>query len=189
MKFDFENSMKLAIAVALSTGSSSEGIETAQAAEQYRARRNWMLPKDMSPRKEVFESLGFVFEDIDDNVLYQATLPDGWKLESDGGYWTTIIDEKGRNRGSYFYKGAFYDRSGHMKLFRKFFLSNVYADPEDFSSPVTLVVKEIGNENIVYEAGQCEKSYGDDYFKLEKKAKEWLNTHYPEWEDPTKYWD
>lgn len=178
----------LAMAIGMSTGNASEGLEAVQNAEQNRARSACRLPRDMRPSKEAFESLGFTFEDIGDDVLYQATLPDGWTLKSDGGYWTYLIDEKGRERGSYFYKGAFYDRSGHMNLSQRFHATYENIDPEDWDSPIKVHVKD-ADGTIIFDAGQCEKAYSDEYDKLMRTATEYLATNYPDWKDPTKYWD
>lgn len=178
----------LAMAIGMSTGSASEGLEAVQNAEQNRARSACRLPKEMRPNQAVFEALGFTFEDDGDDVLCKATLPDGWKLKSDGGYWTYLIDEKGRERGSYFYKGAFYDRSGHMSLNQRFHATSEHIDPEDWESPVNVIVKD-ADGTILFTAGQCTKTYSDEYDELMAKAKDYLKTNYPEWENPSMYWD
>ena len=190
MSYDPKLEGMLAMAIGMSTGSASEGLEAVQNAEQNRARSNCRLPKTMNPSKEAFEGLGFSFEDIDgDDVLCKATLPDGWKLKGDGGgYWTYLIDEKGRQRGSYFYKGAFYDRSGHMNLSQRFHATYDPADPEKWEGPYTVSVKD-ADGTIIFTAGKCDKTYSDEYEELMKQAKDYLRTNYPEWEDSTKYWD
>jgi len=188
MSYDSMLEGMLAMAIGMSTGSASEGLEAVQNAEQNRARSNCRLPKKMNPSKEAFESLGFTFEDIGDDVLYKATLPDGWELNSDDGYWTYLIDEKGRERGSYFYKGAFYDRSGHMNLSQRFHATYDAADPETWKGPYTISVKD-ADDSIIFTAGKCERTHSAEYEKLMEQAKDYLRTNYPEWEDPTKYWD
>lgn len=188
MSYDSKLDAMKALAIAISTGNASEGLEAVQHAEERRARRNWMLPKRMQPSKEAFEALGFTFEDIDDNVLYQATLPAGWELQSDGGYWTTLVDEKGRKRGSSFYKGAFYDRSGHMYLSQRFRVTCVAADPEHYGAPFTVSAKD-ADDTILFTAGQCKNAFSLECDELMSKAEEYLNTNYPDWKDPTKYWD
>lgn len=188
MSYDSKLDGMMALAIAMSTGNASEGLEAVQNAEQCRARSACRLPKKMRPSKEAFENLGFTFQDIDDDVLYQATLPEGWILKSDGGYWTTLIDEKGRNRGSYFYKGAFYDRSGHMSLSQRFQATYDSADPEHWKAPFTVSAKD-ADGTIIFTAGQCEDAFSQDCDDLMSKAEEYLNTNYPEWKDPTKYWD
>ena len=178
----------LAMAIGMSTGNASEGLETVQNAEQNRARSACRLPRDMRPNKEAFEAIGFKFEDIGDDVLYQATLPEGWTLKSDGGYWTYLIDEKGRERGSYFYKGAFYDRNGHMNLTQRFHATYEHLDPDDWKSPIKIFVKDTDG-TILFEAGQCNEAYSDEYNELMSKATDYLKTNYPEWEEASKYWD
>lgn len=188
MSYDPMNDVLLTLAIAMSTGSSSEGLEAVEKLEQNRARRDCMLPRKMFPNKETFEALGFKFEDVHDDVLYQAALPEGWTIEHDGGYWTDLFDEKGRRRGNYFYKGAFYDRDGHMSLNRRFRIDYDHIDPDDYDTPVKVFVKDY-DDRIVFEAGQCEKAYGAEYDNLIYQAKNYLNTNYPGWEDETKYWD
>lgn len=188
MSYDYESQGMLAFAIAMSTGSSSEGLETVEKLEQNRARNNCMLPIEMEPCRETFEALGFTFEDVDDDVLYQATLPEGWAVKSDGGYWSYLIDEKGRERGSYFYKGAFYDRNGHMSLRQRFSVTSCNIDSDNWESPVKVLVKDIDG-TILFDAGQCKKSYTNEYYELVKKAEEYLKANYPDWEDASKYWD
>jgi hypothetical protein len=52
-----------------------------------------------------------------DPLFREATLPEGWTKaagDSPYGYWTTILDEHGRERAEVFYKAAFYDRRAHI---------------------------------------------------------------------------
>lgn len=178
----------LAMGIALSTGNPSEAIETVENIAQNRARNNCMLPKEMHPNKEAFESLGFSFEEVGDDILYQATLPKGWSLDSNGEYWTTLIDEKGRKRGDYFYKGAFYDRKGHMTLSKRFCISYEHTVSKDLNSPIKVYVMD-ADATTIFVAGQCKKLYSKEYEELKSKAQDYLNTTYPEHEDPSKYWD
>lgn len=178
----------MTMAIAMSTGSASEGSEDVQNAEQNYARRNCRLPKKMAPSKEAFEAFGFTFEDIGDDVLCKATLPDGWTLESDGEYCTYLVDEKNRKRGIYFYKGAFYDRSGHMNLLKRFRVICDDANPETYEGPYTISAKDVDG-TILFTAGKCEELYSGEYYDLINLAEEYLDANYPEWEDPTKYWD
>ena len=178
----------LAMAIGMSTGNAFEGSEAVKNAEQNRARNLCRLPKEMYPSQAAFEAIGFKFKDIGDDVLFQASLPEGWTLKSDGGYWTYLIDDIGRNRGSYFYKGAFYDRSGHMSLSKRFHVTYDNINPEDWESPVKVFVKD-ADGTILFEAGQCDKKYSEEYDALISQAKHYLNTNYPGWEDASKYWD
>ena len=186
MSYDSELAGMMALAIGMITGDASEGLEAVQNAEQCRARSACRLPKQMKPSKEAFENLGFTFQDIDDDVLYQATLPEGWKLESDGDYWTTLVDEKGRKRGSYFYKGDFYDRKGSMYLSIRFRVTCDSADAKRRKAPFTISVKD-ADDTIIFIAGKCKDSFSEERDELTVEAERYLNTNYPEWKDPTKF--
>lgn len=188
MSYDPMSEAMLAMAIGMNTGSASEGLETVQNAEQDRARSSCQLPRKMYPSKEVFEAFGFTFKDIDDPILYQASLPEGWLLKKENGYWTNLIDEKGRKRGNFFYKGAFYDRNGSMKLFQRFSIKEEATIPEKWEGPYIISVKD-SDGNTIFTAGKCDKLFSDEYNKLIDQAKEFLHTNYPNWEDPTKYWN
>ena len=188
MKFDPELNAMLALTIAMGTGNASEGLEAVEKAEQSRAQNECMLPKRMDPSKEDFEILGFVFEEVGDEVLYQAKLPEGWTAKTDGGYWTTFFDQKGRKRGESFYKGAFYDRDGYMVLCCSFSVAHEAIVPPDRKNRIRVFVKDC-NEKEIYEAGRCKEIYSDRYFKLVKEAEKYLATNYPEWKDPIEYWD
>lgn len=146
------------------------------------------MPIDMKPSRKAFETLGFTFTDIDDDVLCQATLPNGCTLKGDGGgYCTYLIDDKGRTRGSYFHNGAF-NRSAHMNLDSRFHIIYDNTDKDDWNSPIIVSVKN-ADGTIVFTAGQCDEPYSKEYEKLYAKAKEYLKTNYPGWENPEMYWD
>lgn len=48
-----------------------------------------------------------------------ATLPEGWtRKASEHDMWSSILDERGRERVAIFYKASFYDRSAHMNIIK-----------------------------------------------------------------------
>ena len=169
MSYNSKLASILAMVLGIGTGNASEGLEAVENAEQNRARSLCYLPKNMTPNKEDFESIGFTFEDV-------------------GGYWTYFIDEKGRNRGSSFYKGALYDRRGEMSLTERFRIDYKRVDTENRESPIKVYVIDT-DKNIIFEAGQCEEPYSDEYYCLVDKATDYMNVNYPDWENPSKYWD
>lgn len=70
----------------------------------------YLLPRHMSPIKEAYESLGFIFnevvdnhgfDDIDPNTYYEVTLPEGWKIVPNVSSWFNIFDEAGKKRVTY----------------------------------------------------------------------------------------
>lgn len=65
------------------------------------------------------EDLGFIKGDpVDGDPLFvHATLPEGWTRQgSEHAMWSKILDERGIERVSIFYKAAFYDRSSHAHI-------------------------------------------------------------------------
>lgn len=188
MKYDPVMEAQLAMLIGLCTGDDSEGLETVQHNEQCRARSSDMLPQDMQPSKKFYETLGFAFEDVGDSVLYQASLPNGWTLKSAGGCWTDLLDEKGRKRGSYFYKGAFYDRNGHMYLVTRYYITYEHIEKNNWRSPIKVYAMDRAGM-VLFEAGECEDEYTPEYNELKRAAEVFLDTNYPEWKDVSKYWD
>ena len=191
MSYDSQLEGMLALAIAMASGNASEGLETVQNAEQRRVSNSIILPRDMRPSQAAFEALGFTFTDIGDSVLLEATLPEGWSTQETPGssiLWKNLIDDKGRVRGKYCYKGAFYDRYGHMSLSCRYHLDYQNTDPDNYDSPINVVVTDTDG-SVIFNAGQCKKAYSKEYDKLLEKAEEYLASNYPEWEDVTKYWD
>jgi len=187
----------LALAIGLGTGNAAEALESVERANQNRTILKRELPKDMNPSKEAFEKIGFKFQEVGDNVLYAASLPKGWKIKSDGGYWSYIYDQHNCRRGSIFYKGAFWDRNGHMSLERRFRIETEYAPgqegiDEDEREQVLFVEDADGYKVKVF--GQARR-YGEKYRttaefeKLREDANQYMNEKYPYWDDPTEYWD
>jgi hypothetical protein len=75
------------------------------------------MPKD-SPWDQL-EALGFVRGDAvaGDDLFVSATLPEGWsKQATDHSMWSKIVDQRGIERVSIFYKAAFYDRKAFSHL-------------------------------------------------------------------------
>jgi len=64
-----------------------------------------------------------------DNLMMRVLLPEGWTFKRDaGGYWTYVLDEKGRKRASFFYKSAFWDRESFFCFDRRFSVYGTVAD-------------------------------------------------------------
>ncbi len=155
------------------------------------------MARKMRPSREAWEKLGFVFSDIEgDDVLCNAVLPEGWSIKAtDHSMWNNIYDEKGNERGSMFYKAAFYDRDAHMNLERRYHICTVDKDGDS-----NIVEVYFGNsKEKLFVAGELEhnpdapsaerRKFYDEEEKLRELAIEYANENYPEWEDPTAYWD
>ena len=165
-------------------------IEAQEAQGQEDFVTNETLPKEC-PREQL-ESLGFVFgEDVDD-IFINVQFPDGWsKKPTDHSMWNDLIDPDGRVRGAIFYKAAFYDRSAHMYLKRRYISSRNWSLKDDeVQSIVSDTSAEdplFSTEKIVAERGFDE--YWDAEKSLEKVASDWLNKNFPDHGDVLAYWD
>lgn len=191
MSYDSQLEGTLAFAIAMGSRNASEGPETVQNTEQNRVKNSSRLPRDMRPSQAVFEALGFTFTDIGDDVLFEATLPEGWQTQEAPGssiLWENLVDDKGRIRGHYCYKGSLYDRYGDMSLSCRYHSTCQRTDPDNYDSPINVVVTD-ADGSVIFNAGQCKKTYSKEYDELVEKTEEYLKSNYPEWKDVTKYWD
>ena len=178
------------------------GIEAQERAGQLEQAQKETLPLDLrhgqchdasctDDMRKPWEALGFKFGKPIDTVFVEATFPKGWKKRpTDHSMWSEIIDEKGRKRGTIFYKAAFYDRSAIAYLEPRFSVQETYKGPKvliivDACGEVT---REIAGEDpSKLEGDAFHKAYRENNEKREKLVA-WLNEHYPEWENPTAYW-
>jgi hypothetical protein len=104
---------------ALVTGDPSRAIMNQEKRGQGDLIRSEVLPRQC-PRADL-ETLGFVFGQEVDDLFIEVKFPAGWKkVATEHSMWTDLVDDKGRKRGGIFYKAAFYDRSAHMHLNRRY---------------------------------------------------------------------
>jgi len=117
-----------------------------------------------------------------DDLFYEVKLPEGWKIEStENPFWSHLLDDKERVRAAIFYKASFHDRKAHISAITRY-----HYDPYD------AVVRDV--DTIIY---KCDfspfKPDGSLDFDLADKAgvilQDWLFKHYPDWKDPSAYWD
>ena len=109
----------LLLAEAMGPGGTDGMIEAQEKRAQQQLVHSDRLPADTHGTDADFEALGFTFGEPDprDPIFRPATMPEGWTRQaSDHDMWSYLIDELGRRRVSVFFKGAFYDRSSHMRI-------------------------------------------------------------------------
>lgn len=179
------------------------GIEAQEASEQKSFVGTETLPKEC-PRKELFE-LGFQFGDEYDDIFIKVKFPDGWaKVATDHSMWSDLVDDKGRKRGGIFYKGAFYDRSSHMNLSKRFRVMQNYdaskeniiksevLDGEDVVFTSTIFTYE-NPEDISYVDNEAKRQAWLTIYNLEDNSRKecinWLEVNYPDYENTNAYWD
>lgn len=152
--------------------------------------RKCNYPHNMDVKKQ-YEELGFknVIPTEGDDLFFQADLPEGWKLEAlDHDMWNRLVDDKGRERASIFYKAAFYDRDSFINFNHRYNSVSEYAEKEegDKYHPKFYCVKDNGTGEILFKT-ELSKEYYDE--KLSNQADKWLKKNFPDHEKITAYWD
>lgn len=99
------------------------------------------------------------------------------------------MDEKGRKRASIFYKATFYDRDAFFHVNRRYGVRYDYDREEKKRVGISHVMD---GDRVIYTTEPI-KAKGEKYFDLLNRANalavEWLNLEFPDWEDPSAYWD
>lgn len=121
----------------------------------------------------------------DDKLFREARLPHGWtKRATDHAMWSDILDDRGRIRLRVFYKAAFYDRKAHMSGVKRYMIDSAHSDGYE-TRWVTLT--DCGASFRTWPARGPQEWDAQD--RDEAEAKAYLDEHFPDWEDPSKYWD
>lgn len=173
------------------------GIEAQEAAGQATFVSNATLPKEMlhGCDREKLEQMGIKFGADADDLFVTVQLPEGWKKKAtDHAMWSDLLDDNGRKRAAIFYTAAFYDRSAHISLCRRYGVSGYEpcdnegnAAEHGKNSHMKTVVKD--GDAALHVVGIREDS---DYKTGEahgKEAGDWLTAHFPNWQNPLAYWE
>ena len=162
------------------------GIGRQEAEGQRTLVASTMLPKVIhGATRERLTALGFKFGADVDDLFLECELPAGWtKVATDHSMHSDVLDEQGRCRASIFYKAAFYDRSAHMRMSRRFRVESCREGRSENTYNVAVtdcgkVIKDFGD------VGQMEFAARD---ALERDANSWLTEQYPDWNSPLTYW-
>lgn len=181
VKGDFAN------AIAASTPG---GIE----AQEAKGQRDLVSNFDRLPKKaeigghidlRLFERLGFTFgADIDD-VFVSVVPPAGWTMKAtEHSMWSRLVDDKGRERGSVFYKAAFYDRSAHVTLRSRFIIASQHqGDYPDYQWRCVV----LDGETTVHEEPWVARY--EEIATQRQRCVDYLKQHFPDWENVEAYWD
>ena len=154
--------------------------------QQEPSKDTCMLPKTMYPNKDTFESLGFSFKDIGDSILYESTLPDGWTVAPDFGnyHWYNFFDENKHKRGAYCYSGNLPKPQAYMNLSQRFYVTQTKIS----NGKIKVGIKDTDG-NFIFTAGTCAKQFSSEFHLLFQISNEYLEKYFPDWENPTKYWN
>lgn len=210
---DNELVMLEALLYAMEGESPSKAIENQEKREQQKVVRNHRLPKrgnggvpdnerrnNLEFTRQQYGKMGIkIIEDYDD-LFYSVELPDGWKIKpTDHSMWNEVIDDKGRTRISFFYKGAFYDRDAFSNFERRYDYAVLPFDnyeshvtyEERLTNPWRLWITD-GHKRI-YSIEERSVTTTEEKWKmqveLDKIGEKYMVEHYPDWEDINAYWD
>lgn len=166
------------------------GIEAQEKRGQTALVNSTNMPKEMSPSREAFEKLGFVFGDAVDDLFLKATLPAGWtRAATDHSMHSDILDEKGRKRVGVFYKAAFYDRSADAHLVARFRVERKYPKDDVRVTGDTVLPTIITDGGIeIHCVGECSRRDYDSVDRLDNEARKWLDENRHGWRDPVESW-
>ena len=174
-----------------------DAIELQEVRGQCELVNSTTLPTDMgrSPDydpRAILKAAGVKFGEIasGDPMFRHVELPPGWKkIPTDHSMWSSLVDDKGRVRGSIFYKAAFYDRSAHMRLDTRYGVAFDYKRSETEGVGVSNVT-DCGK--VIFSAEPIptnkERSWETSQ-AANLLAMEWLDAQYPDWRNPGAYWD
>lgn len=178
------------------TAATPGGIEAQEKAGQTTFVYSETLPKEMHGcTREQLEAIGFKFGADQDELFVKATLPAGWKKQAtDHSMHSVLLDDKGRKRGSIFYKAAFYDRKADLSISRRYGVNGYIGVDKDgitvedgSHTHYRVIVTDCGRQlEPVGVYGRSDYAAGD---AMHKKAGAWLDQHFPNWRDPFAYWD
>jgi len=186
---------------AMATGSSSDAIYQQEAAGQESFAQSETLPTDMSEdARNALEKSGVKFLGIieDDPIFQYVELPEGWqKKPTSHSMYTDLVDANGKKRASIFYKAAFYDRSARLNIERRFCIQIDYQRlrEERIAQARVHDVEEVifTSQEVSFEdASDPTVKYQLQDIAVEEakeEARKWLEENYPEWEDPSMYWN
>lgn len=169
------------------------GIERQEAAGQQELVNGTNFPIDMSPNREAFEKMGFVFGQQVDDIFFSAKLPAGWKKEAtDHSMWSYITDAQGRKRAAIFYKAAFYDRRARATLERRYIVQMVYPDMglgAGLKEDEGFIALVDGGQTILQRSEVFKRDNYEVCDPIDKGFRKALDELYPEHRDPTAYWN
>lgn len=148
----------------------------------------------------------------DDELFIDVILPDGWKKEStDHPMWSKVLDGKGRERMTVFYKAAFYDREAFINVNKRFNFSvkqDAYRNDLDTYESInqttfwgevegTVIFKTEEMRFLDKYVKNCSNEEHRDWWSkhsdFEKSIKiqceTFLETNYPNYQDVFAYWN
>ena len=149
----------------------------------------------------------FFGDDPQDKLFCRARLPAGWSIKpTDHHMYSSICDARGNVRGSFGYKGAFYDRWASMYAVRRIQTSRRHEHPQ-WSETLQEALGQRWIQGTVQDSNgrllYCSEWFEDDRASVceatefrtmgdvlaEKASSAWIAEHFPRADDVMAYWD
>lgn len=132
------------------------------------------------------EQAGIIRGDDVDDLFVRVQLPAGWRVEpTEHSMWSKLLDERGRERASMFYKAAFYDRAAHVSLTRFITVTRRYYD--EVRDTDAAVVSADGA--VLFESARVPQDHFGEIDQIEAAAHAWADAEYPDHRNPLAYWN
>lgn len=172
------------------------GIEDSM---EWEERNRIVTQNNIEYTKQQYEKMGITIIEEYDDLFWNVTLPEGWKIEAtDHSMWNNLFDNKGRKRANFFYKAAFYDRDAFINFNTRYYatVGHVADASSNYkvwkNSDYQGTVKD--GETVIFstECVPVTGSYdGDDKVKdvLRAQLDKYMEENYPNYEDINAYWD
>lgn len=145
-----------------------------------------VLPRNIHPSKDSFESLGFTIVSST-NGAYKVGLPKGWTVLSLNHNSSMILDDKKRKRGLSS-SGFLSIKSHNMKLLTRYSVESKRISANDRCSPILVYIADSDGKQLKG-IGLCGTYQSEDYAKLVAQAENYLDEMFPNWRNPSMYWD
>ena len=167
-----------------------ELVEASYNVDTQQLPRNCNFPRGIDVLRQ-YEELGVtrIMEDQGDPLFVTASLPKGWKIvPTDHSMWSRLLDDKGRERASIFYKAAFYDRDAFINFNHRYISTSEYLEKKegDKYHPKYYCVKDISTDKELFTTKATEEYDDSD---LRELADNFLNENFPDHKKITAYWD
>ena len=154
-----------------------------------RSSRHVRLPKECNSWAAL-EAAGVKQLDEADDLLVNVQLPPGWQVKQTNHYiWSDLFDEKGRRRASIVHKGVLWDPYANMMVLNRF---SIRGDTQ--LRVLDSEVVELYHTDTITRPSRdssCEewKLFSRQSTRLWEDARRWLDSQYPDWRNPSAYWD
>lgn len=147
------------------------------------------------------EKAGVIFGSDADELFLNAVLPAGWSIKAEKHpLHSSLLDAAGRKRAAIFYKAAFSDQRADLTVLRRYNIrshvaSDVDGNPVRYSSPehthyrTAVMDGESVHKviDLIPVSVEAKDHARDD--AVTKEAETYLDGQFPNWRDPSAYWD